>query len=81
VSTSTISTPGDAFRVRTDGPEDAPVLVFSNSLGTTLEMWGAQAAQARLLQLGVDATLDLAPRWHEPHPALLKLLAVRLMPA
>lgn len=25
------------------GPEDAPVVVFSNSLGTTLEMWDAQA--------------------------------------
>jgi 3-oxoadipate enol-lactonase len=27
-----------------DGPEDAPVVVFSNSLGTTHEMWDAQAA-------------------------------------
>lgn len=43
--TSTISTSGGAFRVRSDGPEDAPVLVFSNSLGTTLEMWDAQAAR------------------------------------
>jgi 3-oxoadipate enol-lactonase / 4-carboxymuconolactone decarboxylase len=25
------------------GPEDAPVVAFSNSLGTTLEMWDAQA--------------------------------------
>ena len=25
------------------GPHDAPVLVLSNSLGTTLEMWDAQA--------------------------------------
>jgi 3-oxoadipate enol-lactonase/4-carboxymuconolactone decarboxylase len=25
------------------GPDDAPVVVFSNSLGTTLEMWDAQA--------------------------------------
>ncbi len=30
------------MRVRMDGPEDAPVLVLSNSLGTTLEMWDAQ---------------------------------------
>jgi len=61
VSTSTISTPGDAFRVRTDGPEDAPVLVFSNSLGTPLEMWGAQAAQAvlPLLRCGTIA-------WNKP---------------
>lgn len=27
---------------RFDGPEDAPVLVLSNSLGTTLEMWNPQ---------------------------------------
>ena len=27
-----------------DGPEDAPVVVFSNSLGTTGAMWDAQAA-------------------------------------
>lgn len=29
---------------RLEGPEDAPVLVLSNSLGTTLEMWDAQAS-------------------------------------
>ena len=28
---------------RLDGPEDAPVLVLSNSLGTTLAMWDEQA--------------------------------------
>ena len=28
---------------RIQGPEDAPVLVLANSLGTTLEMWDAQA--------------------------------------
>ena len=27
---------------RFDGPDDAPVLVFSNSVGTTLELWDAQ---------------------------------------
>ncbi|HKP18436.1 MAG TPA: 3-oxoadipate enol-lactonase [Gaiellaceae bacterium] len=27
---------------RFDGPEDAPVLVFSNSIGTTLELWDVQ---------------------------------------
>jgi len=27
---------------RLDGPEGAPVLVFSNSIGTTLELWDAQ---------------------------------------
>jgi 3-oxoadipate enol-lactonase len=29
---------------RFDGPEDAPVLVLSNSLGTTLELWEPQVA-------------------------------------
>ena len=27
---------------RLDGPEDSPVLVFSNSIGTTLELWDPQ---------------------------------------
>ncbi|RYY64901.1 MAG: 3-oxoadipate enol-lactonase, partial [Comamonadaceae bacterium] len=43
MSITTIQTPGGAFRVRIDGPDGAPVLVLSNSLGTTLEMWDAQA--------------------------------------
>ena len=30
-----------------EGPEDAPVLVLSNSLGTSLEMWEAQASTLR----------------------------------
>ena len=30
-----------------EGPEDAPVLVLSNSLGTTLDMWDEQAAALR----------------------------------
>lgn len=30
------------FRVVLDGPEHAPPLMFSNSLGTSLEMWDAQ---------------------------------------
>jgi 3-oxoadipate enol-lactonase len=39
-------TTGDGCRIfyRLDGHEDAPVVVFANSLGTTLEMWDAQAA-------------------------------------
>lgn len=42
----------------------------------------AQAAQARLLQLGTDATLDLVQGvGHEPHPALLERLSARLPPA
>ncbi len=30
-----------------EGPEDAPVLVTSNSLGTTLRMWDDQASALR----------------------------------
>ena len=35
---------GGRLRVCVQGPEGAPALVFSNSLGTTLEMWDAQVA-------------------------------------
>jgi 3-oxoadipate enol-lactonase len=37
---------GDGCRLayRFDGPEDAPVLTLSNSLGTTLDMWAPQIA-------------------------------------
>ena len=45
MQTQTIKTASGQFRVRLDGPADAPVLVFSNSLGTTLEMWDAQAVR------------------------------------
>lgn len=39
----------------------------------------AQAAQAKLLQLGTDVTLDLAQGvGHEPHPVLLERLSSRL---
>ena len=44
MSLSIVTTAAGAFRVCIEGPEDAPALVFSNSLGTTLEMWDAQAA-------------------------------------
>jgi len=38
---------GDGCRVayRFDGPEDKPVLVLSNSIGTTLEMWDRQVPE------------------------------------
>ena len=45
---------GHRCHYRLDGPEDAPVLVLSNSLGTTLDMWDAQlpefARRFRLLR-------------------------------
>jgi 3-oxoadipate enol-lactonase len=42
-------TTGDATDLNylLEGPEDAPVLVLSNSLGTSLEMWDAQASALR----------------------------------
>lgn len=44
MTTSLLSTATGDFRIAQHGPADAPVLVLSNSLGTTLEMWDAQAA-------------------------------------
>ncbi len=40
----TFFTTGDGCRLayRLDGPEGAPVLVLSNSIGTTLRMWDGQ---------------------------------------
>ena len=40
-----IAVQGGQLRVRVEGPQGAPALLFSNSLGTTLEMWDAQAAK------------------------------------
>ena len=42
-ATQQLNTAAGVFRISLQGPEGAPVLVFSNSLGTTLEMWDAQA--------------------------------------
>ena len=39
-----LTTSRGTFRVAIDGSPDAPALVLSNSLGTTLEMWDAQVA-------------------------------------
>lgn len=52
----TIQIPAGAFFYRFDGPEDAPLLVLSNSLGTDHTMWGAQipAFTARLRILRYD---------------------------
>src|SRR6185295_13734774 len=35
---------GIAFNTEISGPENAPWLIFSNSLATNLHMWGPQAA-------------------------------------
>ena len=51
------------------GPHDAPVLVLSNSLGTTLEMWDAQAQalaeRFRLVLLCTSPRLGPAETWRE----------------
>jgi 3-oxoadipate enol-lactonase len=39
-----VNADGCAIYVEVDGPERAPALVLSNSLGTTLHMWDAQVA-------------------------------------
>ena len=41
-STVSISVQRERFNCRLDGPERAPVVVFSNSLGTNLSMWEDQ---------------------------------------
>ncbi|HEY4665348.1 MAG TPA: 3-oxoadipate enol-lactonase [Comamonas sp.] len=43
MSTSTLSTATGTFRIDLQGPADAPVVVLSNSLGTTFEMWDGLA--------------------------------------
>lgn len=42
--TMTIEAGGISFRVRYEGPKGTMPLLFSNSLGASLEMWDAQAA-------------------------------------
>src|SRR5882757_4649724 len=39
-----INADGCPIHVEVEGPERAPVLMLSNSLGTTLNMWDAQVA-------------------------------------
>lgn len=43
MTTQQLTTANGNFRIDLQGPEGAPVLVFSNSLGTSFEMWDAQA--------------------------------------
>ena len=67
---------------RYDGPNDAPVLVLSNSLGTTLEMWDPQlealTREFRVLrydQLGHGQS-DVRPRPHTVEGLGRELLAL-----
>lgn len=41
-NTFQLNTNAGVFRVAVDGADDAPALILSNSLGTTLEMWDPQ---------------------------------------
>lgn len=45
MSDNTAMTVGGRLRYRVDGPDDAPALLLSNNLGTTLEMWDPQIAE------------------------------------
>ncbi|RMX05876.1 3-oxoadipate enol-lactonase [Corticibacter populi] len=47
MSTTQLNTAAGSFRIDLQGPDGAPVLVFSNSLGTTLDMWAQQAQALR----------------------------------
>lgn len=44
IETTALDTRNGVFRVAQQGLQTAPVLIFSNSLGTTLEMWEDQIA-------------------------------------
>lgn len=44
IETLSLPTRNGTFRVAVRGADDAPALLFSNSLGTTLEMWEGQLA-------------------------------------
>ncbi len=48
---------GARFHCRLDGAADAPVVVFSNSLGTNLAMWDAQIPGARSKSFASCATI------------------------
>jgi phospholipase/carboxylesterase len=57
----------------------AVIHLLHGSADTVMPAALGQSAHTRLLELGVDASLDLAPGvGHEPHPALLARLASRL---
>jgi len=65
---------------RFDGPEDAPVLVLVNSIGTTLELWDAQvdafAGPFRVLRYD---QLGHGRSEHRPGPYTVELLGRELL--
>jgi 3-oxoadipate enol-lactonase len=59
---NTIEARGELFEVSLEGPDGAPVLMFSNSLGTSAGMWDAQAEALR----DTFRVLRYNPRGHHP---------------
>jgi 3-oxoadipate enol-lactonase len=69
------------LRDRLDGPEDADVLVLSNSIGTTLEVWDrvvpAFAGRHRVVRYDHPADANSVPMLADGLPALLDELGLR----
>ena len=47
--TADVDTPAGRLRYRIDGPEAGPPVLLINSLGTTMDLWSAQAGAARAI--------------------------------
>lgn len=47
---------GKQLAVYTDGLKDAPVLVFSNSLGTDRGMWQSQISELKVILMSLHTT-------------------------
>lgn len=47
---------GKQLAVYTDGLKDAPVLVFSNSLGTDHCMWQSQVSELKVILMSLHTT-------------------------
>lgn len=58
----TIEVRGEPFEVSLEGPDSAPVLMFSNSLGASAAMWDPQAAALQ----DTFRVLRYNPRGHHP---------------
>jgi phospholipase/carboxylesterase len=62
-----------------DRPTTVAIHLLHGGADPVMPALQAQAAQARLLQLGVAASLDVVPgAQHAPHPAMFERLAERL---
>lgn len=64
---------GEPFNVQLDGPDDAPVLMLSNSLGTNLSMWDPQVAEwSRSFRCCAMICADMVARRRQTAPARLR---------